>query len=240
MRILKKLTSLVAGAASLMLIAVPAVGAAPGAGGGYSLFGEASPFNPGNASPTSIKTVSDDAPGFGGIDFTVPDELTFGELENLATDFNVTDDNCGGGSPRYQVGLDTDNDGDTDGNVFVYLGPPPSYNACATGWQSSGNLVEPTDLIDTSQVGGTFYEPVATAQLRLGDATITGIQLVTDGGFSQTDGEQTVLFDNSAINDMVETYETAESCKKGGYKQFTTSPGPFKNQGQCVSYFARS
>jgi hypothetical protein len=237
MRILKKLTGVVAGAASLMLLGAPAVGAAPGAGGGYTLFGEADLVSPGNGSPTAAQTVSDSDPGYGGVDFTLPDDMTFGNLQNLSTDYNVTDDGCAAGSPRYSIGLDTNNDGTDDGNVFVYLGQPPNYT-CTPGWQSSGNLVEPTDLIDTSQVGGTFYEPVATAQARLGDATITSIQLVTDAGYAFPDGEQTVLFDNSAINGMVETYESANSCKNGGYKLFTNNPGPFKNQGQCVSYFA--
>jgi len=29
-----------------------------------------------------------------------------------------------------------------------------------------------------------------------------------------------------------------EKCKKGGWQDFASSPGPFRNQGQCVSFFA--
>lgn len=29
-------------------------------------------------------------------------------------------------------------------------------------------------------------------------------------------------------------------CKNGGWMSFTVAPGPFKNQGQCVSHFAKS
>ena len=32
---------------------------------------------------------------------------------------------------------------------------------------------------------------------------------------------------------------TKDTCKDGGWKRFVSFPGPFKNQGQCVSYFAR-
>jgi hypothetical protein len=32
---------------------------------------------------------------------------------------------------------------------------------------------------------------------------------------------------------------TKDDCKDGGWQKFTCSPGPFKNQGQCVSYFAK-
>jgi YVTN family beta-propeller protein len=28
-------------------------------------------------------------------------------------------------------------------------------------------------------------------------------------------------------------------CKDGGWLNFASSPGPFKNEGQCVSYFAK-
>ena len=31
---------------------------------------------------------------------------------------------------------------------------------------------------------------------------------------------------------------TNNDCKDGGWRNFVSSPGPFKNQGQCVSYFA--
>jgi serine protease len=32
---------------------------------------------------------------------------------------------------------------------------------------------------------------------------------------------------------------TKDDCKDGGWRNFVSSPGPFKNQGECVSYFAR-
>jgi hypothetical protein len=31
---------------------------------------------------------------------------------------------------------------------------------------------------------------------------------------------------------------TKDECKNGGWQTFTSAPGPFRNQGQCVSYFA--
>jgi hypothetical protein len=50
-----------------------------------------------------------------------------------------------------------------------------------------------------------------------------------------------VLVDNVMINSttyMFEPEPTNDSCKKGGWQDFTSSPGPFKNQGDCVSFFA--
>jgi hypothetical protein len=32
---------------------------------------------------------------------------------------------------------------------------------------------------------------------------------------------------------------TKDSCKDGGWENYISFPGPFKNQGQCVSYFAK-
>lgn len=227
----------IAGGLSLFVVASP-VGATP-ASGNYTLFGESSLVSPGNNSPTAAETVSDSDPGYGGVDITVPEGLTFGDIETLATDYNVTDDGCAAGSPRFQIAVDEDNDGTSDGNVFAYLGTPPSYT-CTPGWQSSGNLFDDVDLIDTSQVGGTFYEPVATAQARLSDATVLGVQLVTDAGYAFPDGEQTVQFDNVMLNDLLVTFEGKESCKNGGWKLFTEADGgPYKNQGQCVSSFNR-
>jgi hypothetical protein len=92
-------------------------------------------------------------------------------------------------------------------------------------------------FVDTSQLpGGTFYDTWAHAQAAYGTLTITGIQLVTDAGWLFA--EQTVLVDNVMINSMTYTFETKDSCKNGGWQDFTSSPGPFKNQGDCVSFFA--
>jgi hypothetical protein len=50
-----------------------------------------------------------------------------------------------------------------------------------------------------------------------------------------------VLVDNVTINNTTYTFEAdnKEACKNGGWQDFTFSPGPFNNQGGCVSYFAR-
>ena len=43
----------------------------------------------------------------------------------------------------------------------------------------------------------------------------------------------------SLVADIVPAPEpTKDACKDGGWEDFTDEPGPFRNQGQCVSYFA--
>lgn len=223
----RRLAGAVATAAvALIALAVPAAAA-----GGYSLFGDAT-LTSGHNSPTGVQLRSNVGGGFGGIDFDVPAGMTLSQLQNLATDYMFTAASCGGGSPRFQINID-------GANAFVYIGPPPSYTGCPAGtWATTGNLATPASFVDTSQLpGGAFYDTFAAADAKYGNDVVTGIQLVADGSwfFNAT---QTVVVDNVQINGTTYTFESAAACKGGGWQAFTSSPGPFKNQGDCVSYFA--
>jgi hypothetical protein len=220
-------------------VAVPAYAA-----NGYSLFGEASIVsggNPGNA----VKLTSDSDPGYGGIDYTVPSGTTFADLQTLSTDYKFeNDDSCGGGSPRFQVAVEDPVSGDT-GNIQVYLGTAPNYTNCPAGvWTNTGDLLEGVNPIDTTQLnGGAFYDPYATALTKYGGYNVTGVQLVADAGWFFSDGEQTVLIDNTNLDGTVYSYDpntptNKDQCKKGGWQNLEDANGnAFKNQGQCVSYF---
>lgn len=206
-----------------------------GMGSGYSLFGDATVVtggNPGHA----VRMVSDTTDTFGGVDYTVPSGLKLSQLTTLSTDYKITTGDCGGGSPRFQVNINGK-------NLFVYIGPSPSYTGCALNtWESTGNLLTSPDArFDTSQFdNGNFYSSYQQAFDLLGDQTVTGIQLVTDGGWAVTGNNQTVLADNTRINDTLYTYEpisAKDSCKNGGWQNLLMS-GTFKNQGDCVSFFA--
>ena len=217
--------------ASLALIQ----GTTAAAASGYTLFGDATRVHPGNASDTAIQLRSVGTT-FGGIDFDTPTGMTVSELTNLSTDYKFTAGSCGGGAPRFQINVG-------GVNIFAYIGPPPNYTGCGMNtWINSGNVLFP--FVDTSQLpGGTFYDTWAHAQTAYGSMVITGIQLVTDGGWAVTGGTQTVQVDNVRINNTTYTFEDVvasdkERCKNGGWQDFTSSPGPFKNQGDCVSYFA--
>ncbi len=219
--------------ASLVLIQ----GTTAAAASGYTLFGDATLVHPGHNSNTAVQLRSvatgPQTATFGGIDFETPTGMTVNQLSNLSTDYMFTAGSCGGGAPRFQINVD-------GRNVFVYIGPPPNYTVCPTGsWINTGNLL--TFPVDTSQfVGGTFYDTWAHFVSLYGTHLITGIQLVTDGGWAVAGGIQTVQVDNVMINNRTYTFdaETKDSCKKGGWRNFRSSPGPFKNQGDCVSFFA--
>lgn len=220
-----------------LLVVTPALAA------DYTLFGDAQIVTGGN--PGSAVQLRSDAtipPNFGGVRFS-PVPATIASLATLGTDFNVTDDDCFGGSPRFQIRVDMDNDGVVSGgdeNVFVYLGPFPNFFSCTTNiWVSSGNLVtDPNNRWDTSQVGGSFYDTYANSSALTSGKAILRISLVVDSSWGFADSEQTILVDNVMINSDFYTFETKDSCKDGGWEGFTSAPGPFKNQGDCVSYFA--
>lgn len=176
----------------------------------YTLFDDAS-IVPGGNPGMAAQAVSDGSPGWGGVDFDDLNSSLFSSLSTLSTDFNVTDDNCGGGAPRFSINVD-ENGNDVqdagDGNIFVYLGSAPNFNTCSQNtWILSGNLVTDPDLRwDTSQVGGTFYDSYANSVLLVGNKKIWGISLVVDAGWA-VGGEQTVLFDNVNINGTVYDFE---------------------------------
>lgn len=230
--------------ASLVIASLAIVqGSTAVAAGSYNLFGTAIPVHPGNASNTAIQLSSVGLLTSGGINFdetsVTPPVTTLSTLQVLSTDYMFTAGSCGGGSPRFQINVDGK-------NIFVYIGPPPNYTGCAANvWLNTGDLLEAALFVDTSQLpGGTFYDTWASALIKYGTHTVTGIQLVADGGWAVAGGTQTVQVDNVMINTTLFTFEAEvvpndkEKCKKGGWQDFTSSPGPFKNQGDCVSYFA--
>jgi hypothetical protein len=201
------------------------------AASGYTLFGEASNVD------DAIQLVSDSDPGFAGIDFAVASGTTFADLDTLATEYNVTDDDCAAGSPRFQINVDTGSGGVK--NIFGYLGPEPNYTNCPQNTWLMTDVLDGTRFLDTSQLpGGTFYDTYAHALATYGSYPVTGIQLVADSGYAFLDGEQTVLVDNTNIDGTTYTFTApptdVSQCKNGGYLAFDDPA--FRNQGQCVSY----
>lgn len=238
----KKLAALASSVAFFALSATTAFAAT------YTLFGDAQIVpggNPGNAA--QLRSDATVLPVFGGVRFS-PVPATIAGLNTLGTDFNVTNDDCFGGSPRFQIRVDMDSDGllsAGDKNVFVYLGPFPNYTACTPNtWSSSGNLVtDPNKRWDTSQVGGTFYDSYANASALTAGKAVLGVSLVVDSSWGFGDNEQTILVDNVAVNSDLYTFEpntptSKDECKDNGWQGLEDANGnPFKNQGQCVSYF---
>jgi hypothetical protein len=198
------------------------------------LFGDATLVHPGYNSATAAQASYDGVASYGGVDFANPSGLTVSQLSNLSTDYQFTVGSCQNGAPRFVA---TVTNGSVTGNINFYVGPPPNYTGCpANVWNNTGNLASSANMVDDSQLpGGTFYDPYASAQTKYGSYMITDLFVVVDG-FNGV--PSTAQFDNVTINASTYTFENKDSCKNGGWQQFTSSPGPFKNQGDCVSYFA--
>lgn len=197
----------------------------------------------GSVTLTSNTADTDTTNDFSGISFSNANGLAFEDLTALSADTTTTAGGFGGGSPRFQIGIDTDGDSVRDGNIFVYLGTPPNFTDAALGTTvSSGNLIGSTDTrFDLTQLGGAFYSTYADALALLGSDTITGISLVVDGGWA-VGGNQVIVVDNVNVNGEVNTFPptptSKDACKKGGRMSLTDADGnAFRNQGQCVSYF---
>lgn len=167
----------------------------------FQLFGNATATADGVVTARSIANRN---PAYGGVAVEITPGITFAELLNLSTDYNLTDDGAAWGSPRFQIALDTNNDNVSDGNLFIYLGTPPNFDDAGTNtWVNTGNLIGSTDArFDYSQlVAGAQVRTYAQALADLGSAEILEIDLVADGGGAFADGEQTVQFENIQVND---------------------------------------
>jgi probable HAF family extracellular repeat protein len=132
----------------------------------------------------------------------------------------------------------------------------PATNIAASGIQ--GELFSPTSFQYqlTSTVGSLNYSISGiptwlNANITSGTATTTPVtvtfSLTTLGSLTPGSYAATIAFTNTN-NGNGNTTRTAtltvnagskDGCKDGGWQNYIFSPGPFKNQGQCASYFAK-
>ncbi len=157
-------------------------------------------------------TTTDD---YSGITFNDAVGVAFTSLTNLSASYNVTDDDCGGGSPRFQIQVDTNGDSVSDGNVMVAFGPSPNFTNCALSWQSTGNVIGNNDAgrYDFSAFGGSPFTTYSNAPASVSSGTVRNISIVVDSGWSNDatngDSEQTVLIDNVVINNATYAFDPA-------------------------------
>jgi hypothetical protein len=215
----------------------------------YTLGGDASIVpggNPGNAAQLVSDTTLPN--GYSSVDVSPENPVAWSDLDTLSLDYNVTDDDCGGGSPRVSLGVDTNDDGDADGYVHIAIGPSPSYTNCTPGWQTTGNLIgnEDAGRYDFSQFGGSTFTTYSNAPASVLAGDVVEVFVPVDASWSADatggDNEQTVLVDNLLVNTHLTTFDpvlvgpptSKDECKDGGWMTFNNPT--FKNQGDCVSY----
>jgi hypothetical protein len=237
-------------------------GGGGGTGDGTTAFGGATITKYGAilVANTGNTSTADD---FSGVTVPVPTGLTFGQITDLSTQFNVTDDDCGAGSPRFQIRVGGK-------NVFVALGPAGTLTGCAKDmWISSGDLTEATAAecrVDTSQfTGGKQCSSWAEAVALLGTQAVQGVSLVVDASWAGStnpafaDKEQTVLIRHVTLNgktflsakrkhDSKATTNPAKLCKaqlaamgsKAAFNELWAVNGTSNGFGKCVSAVSKA
>jgi hypothetical protein len=240
---------LLAVAGLALATAAPALAADPTTSGSATIANNVGTI----VSNTSVpNTPADDG---GAITFPITSGLTLAQITQLSAEFNVTDDDCGGGSPRFVLNYGPNK------NVVVYLGPSPSFTGCAQNtWLSTGNLVGTSDAcrVDTSQVApGTQCTTWAAAVTLMGSQTINSISFVVDGGWQPADKEQTIQVRTVKINN--DTFLTtpapnpaktnpAKLCKeqlaamgsRSAFNELWGKTGTSNGYGKCVSAVAKA
>lgn len=121
----------------------------------FQLFGtgqdDLDPENPANE---VISVTTAEPPTFGGASRKLDTRIE--ELDNqieLKYWFEAPH-TCGVGTPRIFLRVDTDGDGDSNGNAFGYVGTPPQFGPCPTNTWRHEDLTDDLPRWDLSQFGG--------------------------------------------------------------------------------------
>ena len=230
--------------------AAPALAADPTVSGSATITNNVATL----VSNTSVaNTPSDD---FGALGFPIASGLTLAQITQLWAEFNVTDDDCSGGSPRFAINFVP-----TRTSSYTSIRRRRSRGGTANTWLSTGNLVGASDAcrVDTSQIlpGTQCTATWASAVALLGTRPILSISLVVDSGWSQADNEQTVQVRNVRINN--DTYlmpqapappkvNPAQFCKaqlaamgsRAAFNELWGKTGTSNGYGKCVSAVAKA
>lgn len=153
----------------------------------------------------------------------------------------------------FQILVDLNGAGEGGFTTLVY---EPYWNGTVvpTDWQSwdidSGLVWSSRTFTDgtcavVNGAGGPPLYNFSALQVSCPDAVVQAVG-VNVGSYNPN---YNVLVDGVIVNDTTYDFEltsgpvvmlptSKDACKKGGYMNFTDAEGnPFKNQGQCVSYF---
>lgn len=197
---------------------------------------------------THVRLVSDATHPSSAILFTPTAGMTFKDIQTLSAQFNVTDDACAGGAPRFQISFG-------EKNLHIYLGQrdvETGQFVCAQNtWLGTGNLIGDSELrFDLTQFGGPFYGSYQQAFDLLKDETVTAARLVVDAGWAFADAEQTVLARNVVFDGITVAptgLNAAQTCKAirtaMSEDAFRNRYGTNRNKrnafGKCVSQTAQ-
>jgi len=161
-------------------------------------------------------------------------------LTELGFDYRIGG-HCGAGAPRFNI---------TTTTGFTY------FAGCIHGAQTPAPQDAEWERARFSATEGTLFPADSSnPPFVFGTTAVDSIDIVFDEGTdtsspSDPTGVGLAVLDNININGHLITSGVGvepqafnkDDCKKGGWQNFdgqNGAPGPFKNQGQCVSFFAK-
>lgn len=121
----------------------------------FELFGamhdDVDPQNPSN----EVISVDTTGGAIGGASLDLPAGTKAENLDNqLNLKYFFVNRTCAGGSPRIQLAIDKDGDGDFDGNAFGYVGNMAFGGGCTPNVWEFNDLTDNVARWDLSQLGG--------------------------------------------------------------------------------------
>lgn len=143
---------------------------------------------------------------YSGIYVQFNSAFSLSSLTTLSADFDMTSGSIANGAPRFSI-IDTTNNALNE--AYVFFGTPNGSggftDATPGSWESTGNVVNSTDLIvENNGFGGgssnNTYETWAQFLAQEGSTNIGYITIDVDGGFSST---QTADINNFDVNGSV-------------------------------------
>ncbi|HLL75508.1 MAG TPA: hypothetical protein VK421_09610 [Pyrinomonadaceae bacterium] len=187
----------------------------------------------------------------GTVSLDLPADVQASELTNeLSLRYLFINRTCAGGSPRLQLAIDTDGDGDFDHNAFGYVGSQPFGSGCTTGAWTDQNMTDDVARWDLSQLGGS--QAMTWAQVleffnlpQFSNYQILSVTLVDDSASFAPGASGQAYYDQLVFGDCIYTDHddsvlapptNKDQCKDGGWRIFDNPS--FRNQGECVSFVA--
>ncbi len=170
-----------------------------------------------------LESLGDEAPPWASVLFMPPEPMTFNDVNELSSDFDMTEGSFGGGSPRFSLLIDWNDSHVIDSGdkyAFIHWGTPPDYMDVPVhnswyveeqdpNWaerNNTGNIVDVNDhRVDLTQFGGPFYSTIEEAKNLFGDKEVLEIILVLDGSWLH---DQVLLVDNIKVRTYTGIYTT--------------------------------
>jgi hypothetical protein len=174
----------------------------------WELFYDAAPSNTGPTGNTVLR-LSSPTTGtdpYGYIRYKPDTPFALNNLTNLSTDFNMVQGPFTGGSPRFDIGLDFNNDGAFDWTndrlIYAYWGTQPwGGGTPPTGWTNTGNFMGTSLWGDITFFDGNTQYTLAGLNTAFGNLNVMRVYVSLDSGWA---GNSQILdIDNFTVNNDV-------------------------------------